>query len=78
VVGDVIQLQIGDKVPSDCIIIQSHNLKVDERLSSVNNGTCSVAKNVNDDPFLFVNSFVESGQCSAMVACVGEHTTRPK
>lgn len=61
VVGDVIKLQIGDKVPSDCIIIKSHNLKVDEKLTSVNNGTSSVAKNIDDDPFLFVNSFVESG-----------------
>lgn len=47
-------------------------------MTSIINGTCSVIKNIEDDPFLFVNSFVESGYCSAMVACVGVHTTRPK
>ena len=31
VVGDVIQLTEGDKIPADCIAITSNNLKVDQR-----------------------------------------------
>ena len=31
VVGDVIQLTEGDKIPVDCIAITSNNLKVDQR-----------------------------------------------
>ena len=29
-VGDMILLEAGMRVPADCIIIDSHNLKVDE------------------------------------------------
>lgn len=30
VVGDIVQLRPGDKVPMDCLIVSSFNLKVDE------------------------------------------------
>ena len=31
VVGDVIQVNAGDRVPADCILIDEMNIKVDEK-----------------------------------------------
>lgn len=73
VVGDVILLREGDSVPADCIIIESTNLKVDETNF---NRSSSVNKNVKSDPFLYANSNLVNGHCRAVVAVVGEHSSR--
>lgn len=55
------------------MIIEAQNLKVDE------SGDASkeyIHKNVNEDPFLRADSFVQQGQCRAVVVCVGAHSTR--
>lgn len=58
VVGDVVILTAGDKVPADCIIISSQNLKVEEK-HDLKNETC--AKDVEKDPFLKADSFILEG-----------------
>lgn len=63
VVGDVIKLLPGDTVPADCVIIDSLNLQVVYGSEEAMKG--------QDDPFLFVESIVVSGQCRALVCCVG-------
>lgn len=55
------------------MIIEAQNLKVDE------SGDASkefIGKDVNEDPFLRADSFVQQGQCRAVVVCVGAHSTR--
>lgn len=68
VVGDVIKLVQGDKVPADCLILSSLELKVVHNNDEVIKGA--------DDPFLLVDSLVVDGQCRALVCCVGQHSTR--
>jgi len=87
VVGDVIQLQPGDKVPADCLVIESANLAVDQpkvvvvdpededRIIPVEFEK-KVRKDTQEDPFLIADSFVVRGVCKALVCCVGEQSTR--
>lgn len=80
-VGDIINLQPGDKVPADCLVLESANLAVSEctrfdedevtRLSYTD-----LAKNKDQAPFLYADSFIKQGICKALVCCVGEHSTR--
>ncbi len=77
VVGDIVQLQPGDKVPADCIVVSSVNLhvkeahKVDDQVSYT-----SLHKNREQDPFLFADAYIINGTCKALVTCVGENSTR--
>lgn len=81
-VGDIVQLGPGDKIPADCLVVESANLRVKEAKTWINNEDetefewyeCN--KNTQENPFLFCDSFVVGGTCKAMIACVGEHTQR--
>ena len=66
VVGDVILLSAGDKVPADCIIIDSQSLEVDEPGVSH-----TLQKDATNDPFLKAESFIREGRARVLVACVG-------
>ena len=72
VVGDVIVMSAGDKVPADCIIIDSANLTVEEE---VKDEVGEVDKG-EYDPFLYAESYLKTGSCKAVVSCVGRHSTR--
>ena len=82
VVGDIITMQPGDKVPADCIVLQSANLHVNEptrhvELDGPTNFTWAKhLKNKDESPFLFADSYIEAGTCKAVVCCVGENSTR--
>ena len=73
VVGDVVVLTAGDKVPADCIVISSQNLKVEEKYDF---SFKPIKKDVESDPFLKADSFIIEGQARVLVACVGTHSTR--
>lgn len=75
VVGDVIQLSAGDKVPADCLLIKGSNLQVDESDCAHKPDNEKITKNDND-PFLFADSYIMSGSCKAVVVCVGKNSTR--
>ena len=82
VVGDVIQLQPGDKIPADCLVLDSANLHVKE-ITRYDNGdevdtftSRDLFKNKDDAPFLFCDSYVLAGTCTALVCCVGENSSR--
>lgn len=74
VVGDVIELNAGDMVPADCIVINSANFRVEETKQTGAEGF--VSKDDKYDSFLFAESYVHSGSAKAVVACVGRHSTR--
>ena len=82
VVGDIITMQPGDKVPADCIVIESANLHVNEPTRHVElDGPTQVTfakqyKNATERPFLYVDSYILNGTCKAVVCCVGENSTR--
>lgn len=82
VVGDIISMGPGDKVPGDCLVVSSANLKVKESETWLNNEEetefkwTEKSKNTDDSPFLFTDSFIIGGTCKAVVCAVGENTQR--
>ena len=80
VVGDVIKIEQGMKIPADCILLEGFDVATDESsftgepeqkekkpLTAEN-----YAENV--DPFLLGQTLVCQGQGTAMVCCVGAHS----
>ncbi len=82
VVGDIIILNEGDKVPADGRIIKSDHLSVDESMLtgeslpiSKNNHLVKTIKQIFDQTnMLFGGSFVVSGQVEAVITQVGMAT----
>ncbi len=80
VVGDIVLLHSGDKVPADLVLFSSNNLKVDE--SSFTGESMSVAKNhenkkINTEDannVLYSGTIIMSGQAEAIVTAVGINT----
>jgi magnesium-transporting ATPase (P-type) len=82
VVGDVINVETGMRIPADCVLIDGMDVTVDETL--YNEGrTMIVAKQIskgeehhreNPDPFLLANSLIMTGSGRAVVCAVGSHT----
>jgi Ca2+-transporting ATPase len=85
VVGDIVDIQQGDRVPADCILIEEMNVTVDQSMYFPKE-TCvhkepskylgEQGDNHQDhpDPFLFSDSKIMTGQGKAVVCCVGEST----
>jgi magnesium-transporting ATPase (P-type) len=72
-------LEAGMRVPADCLIISSNNLKVDENAHD----EATIMKNKepfvdgkSGDPFLRANMSVMSGNAKVLVCCVGKSSTR--
>ena len=84
VVGDIIQMHPGDKVPADCLVLSSANLHVREVKQNVELNDdaptefewTELRKDNTASPFLFADSFVLAGTCKAVVCCVGQNSTR--
>ena len=77
VVGDVILLSAGDRVPADCLVLESSSLTVEQRIQTEEEiDRKPVNKAVHGDPFLFADSLVQRGTCKALVLCVGPISSR--
>jgi len=66
VVGDIVILKAGDRVPADCVIIDS-SIKVETQHFPEESET----EKGESDPFLLRDDFIMKGACTALVACVG-------
>jgi P-type E1-E2 ATPase len=79
VVGDIILLNTGDRVPADCLIVESNGLEAeesrDDETRRVRKSSASYTKE-NTDCFLFADSFIVKGTCKAVVCCVGTASSR--
>jgi magnesium-transporting ATPase (P-type) len=75
VVGDVILLETGNKVPADCLILESTGVKVDEPHDEAD-VTEPKAKDSFTDAMLQSGSILKSGNAKAIVCCVGESSIR--
>lgn len=71
VVGDVIILESGEKIPADGIFIQGDELRVDE---SSMTGETDLKKKDEKDPWLLCGCQVNSGQATMLVIAVGPLT----
>lgn len=87
VVGDVIDLQQGDRVPADCLLLEEMNLVVDQSMYNPRDGQVAKEESLqyedfhepdnhkeHPDPFLFADSKILTGQGKAVVLAVGDST----
>ncbi len=82
VIGDIIRLDIGDKIPADARIIRQDNLKVNE--ASLTGESQSVAKKevkldneakISDrENMLYMGTYIQSGNALAVITATGENT----
>jgi len=82
VVGDVILVEAGMRVPADCILLDGMDITIDEALYNEDR-ECIVPKLIskgeehhreNPDPFLLARTLVLTGSGKAVVCAVGKHT----
>ena len=85
VVGDIVHIQAGDRVPADCILVEEMNIHVDQSMYNPNEKDVLKEESIkyeddNDnhkehpDPFLFTDSKVMNGNGKALVCAVGQQT----
>ena len=90
VVGDIIDLRQGDRVPADCILIEEMNITVDQSLYDPEHGAAVEKEQSeliydegdgwhdnhleNPDPFLLTDSKIMTGEGKAVVCAVGRNT----
>jgi Ca2+ transporting ATPase len=77
-VGDIMSIGTGDTIAVDGLLIQGHDVRVDQ--SNVTGETDLLRKNIYragddaTDPFLISGSRVAEGSGKMVVCCVGEHS----
>lgn len=83
VVGDIIILETGARVPADCLLVEGQDLSIDESFYNQNEIRAVKKKvaseknyNENPDPFLLSQSLIVSGVGKAVVCCVGALSRR--
>ncbi|XP_060932311.1 plasma membrane calcium-transporting ATPase 1-like [Limanda limanda] len=69
VVGDIAQVKYGDLLPSDGILIQGNDLKIDE--SSLTGESDHVKKSVSEDLMMLSGTHVMEGSGKMLVTAVG-------
>ncbi len=80
VVGDIIKVEGGMKVPADCILIRGTDISCDEAAmtgepDNMDKDWITEANvNTNPDPFMLAKTLIISGQGIAMVCAVGANT----
>jgi magnesium-transporting ATPase (P-type) len=81
VVGDVILIEAGMRVPADCLLIDGMDITCDESKYDPSNVSMKKAHSLgeehhlsNPDPLLLTQSLVRTGSGRAVVCAVGKHT----
>ncbi|KAM9859486.1 plasma membrane calcium-transporting ATPase 2 isoform 3-T3 [Aulostomus maculatus] len=69
VVGDIAQIKYGDLLPTDGVLIQGNDLKIDE--SSLTGESDHVKKSADKDPMLLSGTHVMEGSGRMLVTAVG-------
>jgi sodium/potassium-transporting ATPase subunit alpha len=80
VIGDLVHLSYGNKVPADVRIIESHDLKFDKSMltgeSEAVEGTieCTDDRYVESKNIAFMTTLITNGQGKGVVVAVGDQT----
>jgi Ca2+ transporting ATPase len=80
VVGDLIKIESGMRIPADCLLIEGTDISTDESAMTGEPDHLEkqpvTAENYHHipDPFLIGKSLIVQGQGLALVCCVGIHT----
>ncbi|XP_062989361.1 plasma membrane calcium-transporting ATPase 1-like [Elgaria multicarinata webbii] len=69
VVGDIAQIKYGDLLPADGLLLQGHDLKIDE--SSLTGESDHVKKSLTGDPMLLSGTHVMEGSGKMVITAVG-------
>ena len=72
VVGDIVHLALGDKVPADGTVLHAMNLYVDQ--SVMTGESVPVEKDVNNENTIFRGTMVSDGHGSFIITKVGDQT----
>lgn len=86
VVGDVIILHTGSKVPADCLVIEASDLEVKEPIRNSEDDSHTLSDPMKKsavtpdggDPFLYADSIISRGTCKVVVCSVGKNSSRGK
>lgn len=86
VVGDVVLLEAGDRVPADCLLIEEMDMFVDQSYYNVVDNEHNVEKQcstqdptedeANPDPMLLADSLVMAGSGKAVILAVGKNVLK--
>jgi len=77
VVGDIVLLSTGAKIPADCVVIESSDLAVDEsKKDELEDPHPKAALEEQGDPFLKAGTIIVRGSAKAVVCSVGVNSTR--
>jgi Ca2+-transporting ATPase len=90
VVGDIVDVHQGDRVPADCVLIEEMNITVDQSMYypgqtniEKEQSTYYGSEGINGDkdnhkehpdPFLLADSKIMTGQGKAIICAVGKNT----
>ena len=80
VVGDLIELNTGETIPADCLVLEADDLSCSEAaLTGEPDGLPKEPAhdgnwNTHPDPFLLQSALVEKGTATAIVLAVGDNT----
>jgi len=72
VVGDIIQLNTGDKIPADGILIEGSDVTCNE--SALTGESEDKIKSLDEDMFLLSGSTLSTGFCKMLVTSVGKYS----
>lgn len=75
VVGDVVMLEPGDKIPADGVVLSSEDLMVDQSVAS---GESEAVLKTESEPFLIGGTHVAEGRGTFLVTAVGNYTQQGK
>ncbi|KAJ3278192.1 ATPase Na K transporting alpha, partial [Rhizoclosmatium sp. JEL0117] len=81
VVGDIVEIKLGNKIPADCIILEaSHDLAVDRSILTGESIPVSASAKCTDPSYMesknvgFMGTMVVNGSAKAVVAFTGDNT----
>jgi len=80
VVGDILLVETGMRMPADCVIIESSDLRAEESPEDdrIETKSKSAFLKRGDDPFLYADSLIMKGSATVLVCSVGELSSRGK
>ncbi|PAA79602.1 hypothetical protein BOX15_Mlig021528g3 [Macrostomum lignano] len=80
VIGDIVEVKLGDRIPADIRIITSHGFKVDNScLTGESEAQSRTPEYTNENPLetknlAFFSTNAVEGACTGIVICTGDHT----
>jgi len=72
VLGDILQIEAGDNIPCDGLLLKADSLFVDE--SALTGEPMDIEKSLDDDPFLLSGCIATAGTAQFLAIAIGKHS----